>query len=296
MSNAYLTPYDYRRAATGQETDSLVGNLTRLSAGVSVGATALPLTDTTVVALNVYDDLTIFDGTSTEVVQVAAIAPVGSSSVTVSTTQFAHAKGTVVCSDGAFGSLSDKILTASDMIEDITYQQLLLSSHTDTLPLQTMRASISNVGALLVRTLNFPIQSVSSIVITVPGGTAITLDSTLAFLDSGGQLVRLDQLIPTASVPLGSPFQTMLGQRTMGNVTVTYTSGYAWGSLPPRIRNAGILLCSDQLAHRNNSDGAFLTVEGKVRKQYAPPTDTSGQSLLYKQACDNLSSWTVEPV
>lgn len=296
MPNAYITPFDYRRAATGQETDSLVGNLTRLSSGVASGATALPLSDNTVVALNVYDDITIFDGTSTEVVQVATIAPIGSSSVTVSATQFAHNKGVVLCSDGPFGSLSDKIITASDMVEDITYQQLLLGSHTDVLTLRTMQASIDNNGALTLRALNFPVQSVSSLVVTLANGTTIALDATRAFVDGGAHLIRLYQLVPTASMPSGSPFQSMLNQRTPGTITATYTSGYAFGALPPRIKNACVLLCSDQLAHRDNRSGAFLTQEGKVKIQYAPPTDTSGQSLLYKQALDNLSSWTAEPM
>src|SRR5260221_575475 len=125
MPNVYITPFDFRRAATGQEIDSLIGNLTRLSSGVIAGAVSLPLTDVTVAALAAYDNITIFDGTSTEVVTVTASPSPnpGASSVTVSATQFAHAKGVAVCSDGAFGSLSEKLLTASDMVEDITYQQ-----------------------------------------------------------------------------------------------------------------------------------------------------------------------------
>jgi hypothetical protein len=182
------------------------------------------------------------------------------------------------------------------MVEDITYQQLLLGTHTDTLSLQTMRANINNNGALLLRTMNFPIQTVSSVVVTVPGGTQIGLDTTQVFLDSGQQLIRLFQLVPTASVPAGNPFQSRLNQRTVGTVAVTYTSGYAFSALPYRIRNACALLTSDQLSHRDNRSGAFMTQEGKVKIQYAPTTDLSGQSLLYKQACDNLSSWTVEPL
>lgn len=298
MPNAYITPYDYLRASTGQETDSLIGNLTRLASGVAVGATALPLATATTVALSINDQLTLFDGTSSEVVTVTAIAPIGASSVQVSATQYAHATGVVVCSDGIAGSLSDRILTASDMVEDITYQQLLLDTHTDTLALRTMSASISNIGALLVRTLNFPVQSVSGAVVTLPGGNTISFaTNTQVTLDSKAHLVKIYPLVPLSNAsPTGSPFQSSLHQRTEGAISLTYTSGFAFGAMPPRIKNAAILLVSDLLSRRDNRSGAFMTQMGKVKVQYAPPTDTSGQSLLYKSAMDNLSSFIVEPM
>jgi hypothetical protein len=292
MTSSYITVQEYIRGNTGQETTSLVGNVLRLSSAVSIGATIMPVSPVTTVAVAVDDRVVIFDGSSTEEVKVTMAASIGASAITVSAVAFAHAKYTSLCTDGVRGSLADDILTASDMVEDECIQSLLLSSHTDTLSLQTMQASISNDGVLTLRPQYFPIQSVTAITLT-SGLTTITFDPTQASIEAGQQLVKFYQLISTTN-PQGSPFGGMINQRTKGTITLTYTSGFAYSVMPPRVKKACILYVSDLLTKRRNPGGAMLVTSGKVTTKYGHPPDGSGESDLIKEARNLLSSFTRE--
>src|SRR5258708_43557 len=147
MANLYLTPIEYKRAAPGHETASLIGNLTRIGTTLTAGQTTMNVYQATTVALFQYDQITIFDGSNSETVTVgSAGAIIGSTNIPISAAQFTHASGTVVCSDGTLGSLSDAITVASGFVEDICYQPLLAATYTDTLNLRTMNANITNEG------------------------------------------------------------------------------------------------------------------------------------------------------
>lgn len=50
MTNTYITPLEYLRGNSGQETASLVGNVLRLSSALTAGATTLSVTPVTTVA------------------------------------------------------------------------------------------------------------------------------------------------------------------------------------------------------------------------------------------------------
>jgi hypothetical protein len=294
MTNTYISHFDYMRATTGQETASLVGNSGRLT-GNAAGATSLGVTPHLTIEQIQYDQVYIFDGSNSEIVTVgSAGAAIGASSIPVSACQFAHAAGTAYCTDGTLGSLAAEIITASDMVEDTCLQSLLLSTRIDTLSLQTTRAAVGKDHVLVTRPMNFPVQTVTSLVLNVPGSAQVTFDATQAFLDGGQQLVKFFQLIPTGSVPFGSPFQTMLNQRTVGTVVLTYTSGFAYASMSPRIKKACVLYVSDLLSKRRNSVGASEYTSGHVKMKWGHIGDTSGESDLIKQARGLLSSFIQE--
>src|SRR6266571_5111148 len=103
MPNTYITPHEYKRATTGQEITSLLGNLLRLSSGVSAAATSLPVTPNTTVNLAVGDPIWIFDGVSSEMVTVTATTNAGASSIPVTALVYNHSTNTALCSDGTIG-------------------------------------------------------------------------------------------------------------------------------------------------------------------------------------------------
>jgi hypothetical protein len=294
MTSTYITPIEYARANTGQETASLVGNVLRLSAGVVIGATSLPVTPNTTVALAANDRVVIFDGSSSEEVMVTAPASVGANAITTTPIQFAHAQFTALCSDGVRGSLADDIITASDMVEDQCIQSLLLTTRIDTLSLQTMQASISNDGVLTLKPQNFPVQTVTGVVLN-SGLTSISFDATKASIELGQQLVKFYQLLPTTNPPpQGSPFGAQVSQRTKGTITLTYTSGFAYAAMPPRVKKACVLYVSDLLSKRRNPSGASHVQQGKVTAKYGHVGDISGESDLIKEARNLLSSFSRE--
>lgn len=292
MTNSYITPQEYIRGNTGQEMASLVGNVLRLSGAVIAGATSLPVTPITTVALAIGDRVLIFDGSSTEEMMVTAPTPVGSSAITTTPTQYAHGQYTALCSDGTRGSLADDILTASDMVEDECIQSLLLGTQVDTLSLQTMQASIGNDGVLTVRPLYFPVQTITGAVFS-NGITSVSFDASTASIELGQQVVIFRSLVPTGN-PAGSPFGSQLNQRTKGIITLTYTSGFAYASLPPRVKKACVLYVSDLLSKRRNPTGGTHVASGKVTVKYGHIGDTSGESDLIKNARNLLSSFKRE--
>src|SRR2546430_15624105 len=105
MANLYITPYDYKQAVTGQQILGLVGNLSRISGTLAAGGTTLNIVQATLVALNQYDEIVIFDGPNSEVVTVASPgAVIGSTRIPISPAQVSHGAGTPICSECTQGS------------------------------------------------------------------------------------------------------------------------------------------------------------------------------------------------
>src|SRR5579859_8003211 len=123
--NTYIDVLAYQRAPTGHDTSQLVGNVLTLGASAIVGATSLTVAPILIASQNVGDRFTIFDGSSSEVVVLTAISNVGATTISVSATQYAHASGVALCSDGPQGSLADEIVNASAEIENYCRQPLL---------------------------------------------------------------------------------------------------------------------------------------------------------------------------
>lgn len=286
--NLYITPIEYTRAPTGQETASLIGNLLRLSNATSAGATSLPVSALTV-ALAVGDVVTIFDGSNSEVVVVTASAQTGASSVATEATAYAHTAGTVICSDGVLGSLSQSIEVASDTLESICQQSLLQQSYTETYTLRTMDATVTSDNILSIRPKHFPVSAVSSLEVFVQNGTAVSMDATQAVIDARARLVTL----PSARTNgIGTALNTSIGQQTPGYVTMGYTAGFAYAQLPMSIKQAAIWLTSDALSDRLNPTGAADLQTGQRHASTYLRGDLSGQSALYKRAVERLMPYT----
>src|SRR5262245_21877983 len=159
MANAYIDCFTYKRAVTGLETESLIGNIGRLTQAALVGDTSIHVGPSTTIALSQFDQLTIFDGSNSEVCMVGSGgANIGASVIPLlQPLQFAHAAYTVYCTDGVMGSLADELIEASNWIENITQQNLYQQTYTnETLDIPGMRASIDNRGMLVFRPRDFP--------------------------------------------------------------------------------------------------------------------------------------------
>ena len=290
MTNTYITAKDYMRAVTGQEVNSLVGNLLRLSSAVVAGGTALS-TPATTVNLSQYDNLYIFDGASSEVVTVTATTNSGATSIPVTALAFNHASGVVICSDGASGSLGDSIVRACGELEDICYQSLFQQTVTENLPLQTMRASLGSDMQLYLQPTYFPVTSVASCSVVYLSGAVTTLDVSRAIIEFGGRLVKLP-LVQSITTGQATVYLPPISRYTAGEVNIQYTSGYTLAAMPPAIGRAAVLLTSVILSDRLNATGAADYQSGKVKTTVFLRGDLSGESALYKRAVKLLQIYT----
>ncbi len=284
--NTYLSHLDYQRSPTGNETATLVGNSLRLSHPVNAGDTAIFVTPNTTVQLNAYDQLTIFDGSSSEVVTVGATVGVGSASFQVASPgfQFAHASGVPLCSDGTQGSLAQTIIDACAALEAYCRQPLLQATYTsEALTLRTTRAMITRDRRVLLRPRRFPVQSISALALQIDAQTTYTLDPTQAQIDSDAQLIKVAQINPTASSQAYYS-RTPLLPTTPGQALLTYIAGYVYAQLPYDIRRAAVLLTSELLSDRRNPTGAAELQQGKQHLVTRLRGDTSGDSLLTMRA------------
>lgn len=292
--NLYTDPYAYLRAASGHDTSIVIGNLARLaSPGVTAGVTSIPVAPPTTVVLNVNDIVTIFDATSSEEVTVTTTANIGTTSISCSATQYAHAAGTPICSDGTQGSLASMIVTASSEIEGYCRQPLLAASYSnERLPLRSMRAAITRDYALLIRPLHAPVQSVSSLTLQFDAGTSFTLDATQALIDTTAQLVNVARVTTTSgSISPGwqgpAAFPT-----TPGFVLISYTAGlYTATTLPREVRQACTWLASDLLGDRRNPTGAAEAKYGDVSLTTRLRGDKTERSGLVIRAYEILDRY-----
>jgi hypothetical protein len=285
--NAYLDPFQYKAAPTGQETASLLGNLLRIAGGGTIaGATALPTLTPTTVQLNPGDVVSIFDGSSTEQVFVSTTTGAGASSIPLSTPlQYAHAANTPLCSDGASGSLAQAIINASSELETICKQPLLQATYTETYALQSMQASIDSIGTLNVRTTKAPVTVLTSALLTTGAVSGQAL--SLAKVKFKGQIISV------FSVNYGPGYGSSgLCQSTQGDIDVTFTAGFQYAALPPKIKQACIWLVSELLSDRLNPTGAAVDTQGKIHTQYRLLHET--KSMLYLRAEEALKEYTVK--
>lgn len=294
MPNLYTDPYRYIRAATGHDTSTIIGNLSRIaSPGIAQGATSIPLTIPTTVLLNAYDIVTIFDGSSSEEVMVTATANQGATSITVSATQFAHAAGTVVCSDGTQGSLASMISNASAAIEAYCRQSLLQATHSnERLPLRSMRAAVTRDYQLVLRPKQFPVTSVSACTATLDNTTTLTFDTSQAFIDADGQTVTLAQMSTTSgSTNWWGAISPPLYPTTPGWVQLSYTAGYIYAALPNDVHQACIWIASDLLSDRRNPTGAAETKYGDVQTKHRLAGESKARSQLTIRAYEILDRY-----
>ena len=297
MPNLYIDHFQYQRSPSGLESASLLGNSMRFTSLTAAAATTIPNTPNLTVQLNQYDQVTIFDGPNSEVVIVAATATVGASSFTIQAPglQFQHAAGVPMCSNGVLGSLADQIVSACDWLEsDFTYQSLFQNTYTsEILPMPSMRASIDNQNALVLRPTHFPITAINSIVLQAQQGQTLTLAVAQAFIDASAQTVRVPILNAT-----GPTSQVFFPQQPMSRTanmwaTIGYTAGFVPAALPPAIRDGAVLLVSEILRRRYNPTGADQVRSGGVSQVAMLRGDMTGESLFVKQAARKLARYKV---
>lgn len=290
--NTYIDPFTFIRAPHGLEFQSLIGNLARFTTTQSAGATTLTIpmvgANSITVPLAQFDQITIFDGSSSEVVQVGSGgAAVEATSIPLQTPlQYAHGVGVVWCSDGILGSLADQIVEASSWLERICYQSLLQTTYTsELLAMPTMRAVLDNDGQLTFRPRHWPVTSVTGVAIAWTPSLVITYDPAQTFIDGNKRLCSVPNLVmlPSQQIQNTNLIQSPSRSRK-GQVQITYQAGYVYSSLPGDLKEAAILLTSDILAKRMNPVGATEIDSGGIRNVAVLRGDNAGESLLFKRA------------
>lgn len=291
MTSTYIDAITYSKAATGLTLTPLYGNLGRLTS-TAQGVTTLTLIAPLTVALAAYDSIYVFDGPSSEVLQVSQSASVGSSTVTLqSPAAYAHAAGTAYCTDGTQGSLGQAIFEASRWIEDICHQPLYQTAYSgEILTMPTMRAAIDNRWNLHFRPRHFPITTLSSVSIQTSQTYTVSLDATQAIIDADQQTVDLPNVNTLSSTqpqgnPQGGPYLWQpFNRQTNAWITLSYTAGFPVGQLPWAITRACTLLTSDGFSQLENPMGADQIGQNKRSVIFTLRGDQSGESLLVKEA------------
>lgn len=297
MSSTYIDPFVYRRMPTGLSLAPYIGNQFRFAAPVTQGSTTLTVPATAItVDLHAYDNLYLFDGLNSEIVEVASTTTVGMTSIPlVAATQFAHAAGIAVCGDGAKGSLGEQLFTAGQWVEDLCHQSLWVSTYAgEILSMPTMRASIDEQGLLWFRPRHFPITALTALSIQAGNFTATPYDPTQAVIDGDRQIVQVPQLVPLSSgnQPPYTIFPSPIGRATKATLTITYNSG--WTALPTTVQRACSLLTNQCFVELYNNVGADQIQMGKRNVSFTLRGDPSGESLLVKQARKLLQPYIVE--
>ena len=287
----YLSHFDYLDAPEGLETASLLGGSFRVNGGIAAGVVTLPVTGATV-ALGKYDEVVIFDGPQSEIVQASGNMSAGSIPL-LTGTLYAHADGVAVCTKGTQGHLGKEIVKASAWMENKCRQSLWQSTQTETLRMPSMRASIDNQQVLTFRTKQFPITAITALQMGANQVSFISYDPAQAFIDSN-ELVTVPQLIQTgtgsSTYSLVSP---QVSRQQNAYLQVTYTAGYTASTLPQDVKDAGVLRTSALLSRRQNPAGADSIRLGDKQLQATQRGDTSPYDLLSKQALDILSNYTL---
>lgn len=300
MTNTYIDCIAYSKQPTGLVLGGYIGNMAHMSAAAQ-GATLLTVPPL-IVALNQYDAVYVFDGPSSEELQVGAGgAIVGATSIPLeSATQYAHNAGIPYCTDGSSGSLGEQIFTASRWIEDdICYQSLWSTTYTgEILTMPTMRAALDNQFNLHFRPRHFPITALTSMSIKTSQLSATSYDTSQAIIDADQQTVDVPLMaaLSTQGQPQqGSPWLWPgLSRSVNAWITITYTSGFVVGQLPRPIERACALLTSECFQQAENPMGAAEIAQNKRHVIFALRGDQSGESLLVKQAKKLLSAYVTQ--
>jgi len=301
MTNTYLDCFDFLRSTSGLETASLIGNTGRFTTTQAQGSSSLTVPATgfgsITVGLGFFDQLTIFDGSQTEVVLVgSAGAAVGATSIPlVNPTQFAHAVGVPWCTDGIEGSLADQIVAASAWIERECYQPLLTTTWTsEPLYMPSMRAAIANDGALTFRPRHWPVQSVSAIRLAYTPTLGTTYDATQVFIDGNHRLCSVPNLIQFPASQSSNAIPPPPARSQSVQLQISYVSGYDYATIPEDLQEAAILVTADMVAKRHNPVGATDLADGGSHITVVLRGDLTGESILIKRALRTLAKYSVE--
>lgn len=301
-SSTYIDCFQYQQQPTGFAITNYISNQFRFAAGQTIGTRLTVPASAIQTPLSPYSFLYIFDELNSEIVQVATETAPGSTSITlVSATQYTHNAGVAVCGDGSSGSLGQQIFSASRWIEDICHQSLWESPYTgEILTLPTMRAAYDNQWNLHFRPRHFPIATLTAISIQTSQNYITTLNANQAIIDSDQQTVDLpySNTISSNVSQIGQfsgyPFIGWGNRTSNAWITLAYTAGFSSGQLPWTIQRACTLLTSEMFVQNSNPVGADQINQGKRSAIFAIRGDTSGDTLLVKQAFKLLTPYIAE--
>jgi hypothetical protein len=291
--SAYVDVGEYLRAATDQETASLLGLNTALVAPVVAGMTPLPVVASAGWAPG---PVWLLDGPYSEVAQVVTAPDGVTLTLAAPGTQQAHAAGVSVSQAGTSGALAEIILRASAWVESYCRQGTPGSRSLFALPrverwgLPSARAWREPDGGLTVRPAHFPAQVVSSLTLEASPGDSAALDVTQIELTASGWLIEA----PAPALALAPGMPSAPGGSRRRWVTLGYTGGVTPGAVPGELRQALVWVVSDLLAQRRNPSGAAAVRLGRFELQARPREDPSGDSILLLQAKAALQPWRAE--
>ncbi|SRR5579875_322215 len=300
IGSTYLDIFAYLRKPSGLSTSGYYGNAFRFSSTQNAGAGFLSVPSSAITAqINAYDNLYIFDGLNSEVVQAASVVAPGATSITLQNPLvYQHSPGIAVCSDGTNSiSLAEQIFTASQWVEDICHQSLWVSTYSsEVLTMPTMRAAINNEGVLWFRPRHFPITALTALSIKSDPLSVVDYDPAEAIIDSEQQLVSVRNLVPLSNnnqqTSTGTPWNTQRNRSRQQWLTITYDSG--WTNLPSTVVRACSLLINQCFVQLVNPTGSDQQQMGKRNITFTLRGDTSGESLLVKEAMRLLQPYVME--
>lgn len=294
--NTYISWVDFARATSGLEYSTIIGNTGYINGTNAVGTTSLAIQPNTIVQINKYDIITIFDGINSETVKATGITSIGSSTIAITPTTFAHSDGVPYCTDGILGSLADQIVKASQWLETLCRQSLFSTTYTsELLGMPTMRAAIDTHYVLHFRPRHWPVQSISNISITTIPGDSIQYDPAQIFIDSDKQICTMPNMQALPSVGSGQapyPIWNVMNYFRTAQLSINYTSGFT--TIPADVLEAAVLLTSDILSKRNNPTGAPEIRSGSRMEVAMIRGELTGDSLLFKRAKRILDNYTME--
>lgn len=299
-ASAYVDVPTYLRAATNQETASLLGLNTTVggASATPTGSTTLPVASSTGWAAG---PLWLLDGPYSEVVQVTA-APDGTHlTLAAPGTQFAHAPGVSASQAGASGALADLLLRASGWIEGYCQQgasagdrSLYAVSRSERWGMPSARAWLDRDGVLALHPGHFPIQSVTALAVELGQSNTLSFDVSQIELPSGGRLIEIPYLLLSGTPTPGQQLvlETYgLSRARRQWVTVTYTGGVTPGAVPYALQQACVWVTSDLLAQRRNPAGAAIVRQGKFELQARLRGDATDDSILLSHAKEALEPY-----
>ena len=298
--NTYLDCFDYIRSVSGLEYQSLLGNSARFLAPQTAGSSTLaglPSTgaNSVTVVLAQFDRITIFDGSSSEVVLVgSAGAGIGATSIPLTAPlQYPHSAGVAWCSDGFAGSLADQIVASSSWIEQQVYQPLLSTAWTnELLPMPSIRASFANTGELTFRPRHYPVTSISALSIAVTPTITTSYDTSGIFIDGNQRVCSVPSLIQFPASQSSNAIPPPPARSQPAKLMVSYQAGYQYQNLPGDLREAAFLVTSDIIAKRHNPIGAPDLADGSTRVSMIIRGEKTGESLLIARARMILSRYS----
>lgn len=289
--SAYLDIGEYLRAGANQETASLLGLNTTLTASVSAGALSLPVASSSGWASG---PVWLLDGPWVEVAQVTA-SPSGTTlTLAAPGLAQAHGAGVSVSQAGSVGALAETILRASAWMENYCRQgapgdrSLFALARLERWGLPGPRAWQEPDGTLVIRPGRFPIQTVSALSVETSPGVAFALDVTQIELPGDGRLIEVP-----ASALSGASLGLARGSRAWASLSSTAGPALP-GATPYDLRQACVWVTSDLLGQRRNPTGAAAVRMGRFELQARPRTDPTADSILLAQAKAALQAYRVE--